>query len=312
MENATELDAIWPSLPYEGWAETCETLHMWTQIVGKVRLALSPPENQWWGVALYVTTRGLTTSPMPYEERTVQIDFDFIDQVLIVSTSTGEVRAMALAPKTVASFYREFMGILGSLKIDVQINQVPSEVPDPIPFGQDTKHAAYDREGAFRFWQVLVQVDRLMKIFRCEFMGKCSPVHFFWGSFDMAVTRFSGRKAPPRPGADAITHEGYSHEVSSCGFWPGSQLFKHAAFYSYMAPEPNGFQNAAVHPDTAFYNQGTNGFILLYEDVRKAADPDAMVLDFFQSTYDAGADLARWDRVALERNFGQLKDIKAG
>lgn len=313
MENAgKKCSEVWPGLPYEEWAETRETLHMWTQIVGKVKLALCPPVNHWWDVTLYVTARGLTTSSMPYEDRTFQIDFDFVEQALFIATSGGDLRVMALAPKSVASFYGEFMDLLRSLAIDVQINTTPSEIPNPIPFDQDDKHASYDREKAWQFWRALVQVDRVMKIFRGEFIGKCSPVHFFWGGFDMAVSRFSGRRAPPRPEADAITREGYSHEVSSCGFWPGSDDFKQAAFYSYMAPEPKGFDSAAVDPTSAFYNRGTNGFILPYEDVRNATDPDAMILDFFQSTYDAGADLAQWDRVALERNFGQLKDIKAG
>lgn len=312
MENMRDDSNVWPILPYSQWSDTCETLHMWTQIVGKIRLALCPPVNHWWDVALYVTARGLTTSPMPYDERVFQIDFDFIDQALYVHTSAGESRIMALAPKSVANFYAELMSILRSLKIDVQINPIPCEVPHPTPFNEDTTHASYDGAFAKRFWRVLVQVDRLMKIFRSEFMGKCSPVHFFWGSFDMAVSRFSGRCAPPRPEADAITREGYSHEVYSCGFWPGSELFDKAAFYSYMAPEPEGFKTASIQPGTAYYNSGTNGYILLYEDVRKAVDPDVMVLDFFQSTYDAGADLAQSDRHSLERNFGQIKEIRAG
>lgn len=312
MKHADGKATTWPSLPYEEWAATCETLHMWTQIVGKIKLALCPPVNHWWDVALYVTARGLTTSAVHYEDRTFQIDFDFVEHALVIATSAGDVRTMALAPKSVASFYGEFMEILRSLAIDVTINTRPSEIPAPVAFDQDRRHASYDREQAWRFWRVLTQVDRLMKIFRSEFIGKCSPVHFFWGSFDMAVSRFSGRRAPARPQADVITREGYSHEVSSCGFWPGSEAFKHAAFYAYIAPEPAGFASAAVRPSSAFYNRGTNGFVLLYEDVIKAANPDAAVLDFFQSTYDAGANLAHWDREALERDFGQLKGAKAG
>lgn len=311
MENARDDSNVWPSLPYDRWSDTCETLHMWTQMVGKISLALCAPVNQWWEVGLYVTARGFTTPLMPYEDRAFQIDFDFIDQALYVRTSMGETRIMALAPKSVASFYTELMDILNSLKIDVPINPVPSEVPHPIPFDKDTTHASYDGLYARRFWEVLVQVDRLMKIFRSGFVGKCSPVELFWGSLDMAVSRFSGRRAPPRPGADAITREAYGDEVSSCGFWPGSESFEKAAFYSYMAPEPKGFKTASIQPDVAYYNPGTGGYILLYEDVRKAADPDTMVLEFFQSTYDAGADLAKWDRKALERNFGQIKQTEA-
>ena len=294
-------ESIWPSLPLDAWKKTYATLHMWTQVVGKLRLKLSPFVNHWWNTAFYVSTRGLRTSPIPCGNRTFELEFDFLAHILFIRTSEGQYRAMPLAPRSVADFYQELMGHLRSLGIDVQIDVMPREVPDPIPFDKDTKHASYDREYAQRFWRILLQADRLFHIFRSGFVGKCSPVHFFWGSFDLTVSRFSGRTAPPRPNADHITQLGYSHEVASVGFWPGSGNILEPAFYSYIAPEPIGFSQSRVEPAQAFYNPPTLGFILRYEDVRQSADPDQAVLKFCQSTYEAGADLARWDRAQLER-----------
>jgi hypothetical protein len=292
---------VWPTLPLAEWKETYATLHMWTQIVGKVRRVLSPKINHWWQVPLYVTSRGLTTLRIPYEERAFQIDFDFIDHRLLVSTSDGDTRTLALAPRSVADFYEELMGTLRSLRMEVSITARPDEVPDPIPFAEDRAHASYDADYANRFWRILVQTDRVFAEFRSRFIGKCSPVHFFWGSFDLAVTRFSGRRAPERPEADSITREAYSHEVISHGFWPGSGNVQFPAFYSYTAPEPAGLPEAKIRPDSAYYNPETSGFILPYDDVRLSASPDEMLIDFLQSTYEAGANLAHWDRVSLER-----------
>ncbi len=291
----------WPSLPLEEWKETYATLHMWTQIVGKIRLVQSPLVNHWWQVPLYVSARGLTTSTIPYKERTFEIDFDFIDHQLLIRTSDGSKKTMALAPRSVADFYQELMATLRSLEIEVEIRARPDEVPDPIPFAEDHVHAAYDPEYANRFWRILVQTDRVFEEFRSRFIGKCSPVHFFWGSFDLAVTRFSGRRAPEREGADSITREAYSHEVISHGFWPGSGNIQQAAFYSYTAPEPPGLPQEKILPTSAFYNPETGGFVLPYDDVRQAASPDEMLMDFLQSTYEAGANLAKWDRSSLER-----------
>ena len=291
----------WPSLPLEEWKETYATLHMWTQIVGKIRLVQSPPVNHWWQVPLYVSARGLTTSTIPSDTRTFEIDFDFIDHQLIIRTSDGSQKTLPLAPRTVADFYKELMTTLRSLEIEVEIRAIPDEVPDPIPFAEDRVHAAYDPEYANRFWRILVQADRVFEEFRARFIGKCSPVHFFWGSFDLAVTRFSGRRAPEREGADSITREAYSHEVISHGFWPGSGNIQEAAFYSYTAPEPTGLPQAKVRPEGAFYNPETGGFILPYDVVRQAASPDETLLEFLQSTYEAGANLAKWDRASLER-----------
>ena len=292
---------IWPSLPLDEWKDTYATLHMWTQIVGKIRLAQSPKINHWWQVPLYVSARGLTTSPIPYQTRTFQIDFDFIDHQLLINTSDGISKTIALEPRSVADFYGELMATLRSLEIEIKISARPDEVPDPIPFAEDHTHAAYDPEYANRFWRILVQADRIFEEFRSRFIGKCSPVHFFWGSFDLAVTRFSGRRAPEREGADAITREAYSHEVISHGFWPGSGNVSAPAFYSYTAPEPAGLPQAAIRPERAFYNPETSGFILLYDDVRRAASPDEALMEFLQSTYEAGANLAQWDRASLER-----------
>jgi hypothetical protein len=292
---------IWPSLPLEEWKETYATLHMWTQIVGKIRLVQSPLVNHWWQVPLYVSARGLTTSPIPYEARSFEIEFDFIDHQLNITTSEGIKKSLALVPQSVAAFYKELMATLRSLEIVVEIRARPDEVPDPIPFAEDEAHASYDPEYANRCWRILVQADRVFKEFRSRFIGKCSPVHFFWGSFDLAVTRFSGRPAPAREGADSITREAYSHEVISHGFWPGSGNIQAPAFYSYTAPEPPGLPQAAIRPASAFYNPETSGFVLLYEDVRQADSPDETLMDFLQSTYEAGANLAKWDRPSLER-----------
>ena len=295
----------WPSLPFNEWRETCATLHMWTQVVGKVRLAQAPHVNHWWQVPLYVTTRGLTTSPIPYGERTFQVDFDFQGHRLLIETTGGDSREMELAPRTVADFYREFMSALRSLGLEVKIWTTPVEVADPVPFEEDETHAAYDAEYAGRFWRVLVQADRVLHKFRSRFVGKCSPVHFFWGSFDLALTRFSGRPAPPHPGApgvaDSITREAYSHEVSSAGFWPGGEALPEPIFYAYAYPEPEGFKDYSARPGEAYYNADFREFVLPYEAVRRAADRDRTLLEFLQSTYEAAAELGRWDRAALER-----------
>jgi len=292
---------VWPELPLEEWKDTYATLHMWTQIVGKVRLAQSPMENHWWQVPLYVTARGLTTSAIPYRHKTFEIDFDFITHNLLINVSDGTTKSIPLAPRSVADFYREVMDALRSLGIEVKIYTTPVEIPDPIPFTEDHAHASYDPEYANRFWRILVQADRVFKEFRGRFIGKSSPVHFFWGSFDLAVTRFSGRRAPEREGADAITREAYSHEVISHGFWPGSGAMKEAAFYSYTAPEPKGLSEEIIRPSGAFYSREMSEFILPYDAVRQASAPEEALTEFLQSTYEAGARLANWDRRALER-----------
>jgi hypothetical protein len=294
----------WPPLPYAAWRETCQTLHLWTQIVGKVRLELSPHLNHWWEVPLYVTSRGLTTSPIPYQGENFEVAFDFVDHNLAITTSSGGVKRIALMPRSVAAFYDEFFTALSALRIAVEINPLPSEVPNPIRCDQDHVHDAYDPDAVNRFWRVLVGTDTILKAYRSRFIGKASPVHFFWGGFDMALTFFSGRPAPERPGADAITREGYSFEVISCGFWPGTDQFPHAAFYSYTAPAPEGLSSAEVRPETAYYSQELGDFLLKYDDVRRAQDPAALIRDFFDSTYEAGATLAKWDRAALERPGG--------
>src|SRR5438105_11462499 len=250
-----ETAELWPSLPFEAWRDTCETLHLWMQIVGKVRMELSPFVNHWWHVTFYVTARGLTTSPIPYQDSTFEVDFDFIGHNLFIQTSEGTSKAMPLIPRSVADFYREFMEALRSLKINVTINTLPSEVANPIRCDEDDVHASYDPEYAYRFWRILVQTDRVFKAFRSQFIGKSSPVHFFWGSFDLAVTRFSGRRAPERPGADRMTREGYSHEVISCGFWPGDDRFRAPAFYSYTSPQPPGLPEASILTQEAFDGQ---------------------------------------------------------
>jgi hypothetical protein len=298
----TELAEGWPSLPLAEWRDTCDTLHMWTQIVGKVRMAFTPHINHYWNVALYVTARGLSTSLIPYQNGGFEILFDFVEHNLSIETSDGRGRTMLLRPRTVAEFYREFTSSLNSLGIAAHIHAHPDEVPDPIPFAEDVVHKSYDREYANRFWRTLVIAHNLMLEFRSRFRGKCSPVHFFWGSFDLAVTRFSGRRAPARPGADAITREAYSDEASSVGWWPGSGEITDAAFYAYMAPEPAGLGESKVRPQTAFYDSKLHEFFLRYEDARRAANPRQDVLDFFQSSYDAGAQLAHWERSVLENN----------
>jgi hypothetical protein len=292
---------VWPELPLEAWQDTYATLHMWTQIVGKVRMALSPRVNHWWQVAFYVNARGLTTSAIPYGDGDFEIQFDFIEHELIIQTSWGASKTMELEPRSVAEFYAEFMAALRSLGIEVKIWTMPCEVPNPVRFEKDTQHASYDREYAHRFWRILVLCDIVFKEFRAGFIGKDSPVHFFWGSLDLCVTRFSGRRAPERPGADAVTREAYSHEVISAGFWPGGGDVKGAAFYAYAAPEPAGFAAEKVKPAAAFYHPGMKEFLLMYDDLRAAPSPREALLSFLQSTYEAGADLARWDRKELER-----------
>jgi len=301
----------WPSLPLESWKDTCATLHMWTQIVGKVRLALTPLVNHWWNVPLYVSSRGLTTSAIPYRSAAFEIWFDFIDHQLVLQTSDGSRKTLPLAPRSVADFYQEFTRMLLSSGIEVKVWRMPVEIPNPIPFDEDQVHASYDREAVQKFWRILLSVQCVFDDFRSRFIGKCSPVHFFWGSFDLAVTRFSGRRAPARPGADSITLEAYSHEVSSVGFWPGSGTITDAAFYSYAAPEPEGLRNASVRPAAAHYDTQLSEFILMYDEVRSAASPGAALLDFCQSTYEAEATLAKWDRDALEKTAGTVLNKSA-
>ena len=293
---------VLPELPLEAWQNTYGTLHMWTQIIGKLRLALSPLINHWWEVPLYVNARGLTTSAIPYEDEIFEVQFDFIDHQLTIQTSGGSSKSMPLRAESVADFYAKFMSALKSLGIEVKIWTMPVEVANPIPFERDTHHASYDPEYAQRFWQILIFCDTVFKEFRSRFIGKDSPVHFFWGSFDLCVTRFSGRRAPERPGADPVTREAYSHEVISAGFWPGGGEIKGAAFYAYAAPEPAGFAQQSVQPSAAFYHPNLHEFLLMYDDVRKAASPREALLSFLQSTYEAGANLAQWDRKELERS----------
>jgi len=292
------IDEDWPALPLKEWEATYRTLHMWTQIVGKIRLALAPLENHFWNVALYVNTRGLTTSPIPYGGRTFEIQFDFVHHRLELRTADHE-RAFALSPKSVAAFYRDLMTLMHAVGIKVHINPKPQEVPNPILFDQDETHASYDPVYAYRLWRVLRSTDIVLKEFRARFIGKSSPVHFFWGSFDLCCTRFCGRSAPPRKGV--ITSESYSHECSSVGWWPGGGDVSGPAFYAYTAPEPAGCGAQAIRPKSAFYQDKLREFVLMYDDVRKAASPRAEILEFAQSTYEAGADLAGWDRKALER-----------
>ena len=291
----------WPALPLEAWKDTCDTLHMWTQIVGKIRLKLTPHLNHWWEVPLYLTSRGLTTTPIPSGDCTFDVTFDFIDHALIFQTSEGRTETLPLRPQAVADFYHDVMATLRGLAIDVKIWTMPSEQQAPIRFEEDRQHASYDAAYAHRFWRILLRVDGIFKEFRARFIGKASPVHFFWGSFDLAVTRFSGRRATAREGADIITREGYSHEVSSCVFWPGSGSLTGPAFFSYAWPEPPGFKDARIRPTPASYSTEFSGFLLPYDDVRSAADPRATVLEFLQSTYEAAATLGRWDRENLER-----------
>jgi hypothetical protein len=305
----------WPSLPLEAWSETFATLHMWLQIAGKIRLVQSPWINHAWHAAFYVTARGLTTSPIAHGAGSFAIDFDFVDHRLIVRSSSGDSGALALEPQSVAAFYTRLMAEMERLGLPVKIYPRPNEVEDPIRFDQDETHRAYDGEYAQRFWRILVQADRVFKEFRTRFIGKCSPVHLFWGAADLAVTRFSGRPAPRHPGGvpnlpDWVTREAYSHEVSSCGFWPGGGALPYPVFYSYAYPEPAGFPEAPVQPDAAFYSADFREFILPYDAVRQAESPDAMLLDFLQTTYEAAANLAHWDRAALERSHDP-RDLKS-
>ncbi len=291
----------WPALPLEQWKDTYATLHMWTQIVGKVRLALTPLINHWWNVPLYVNARGLTTSTIPYRDRPFELRFDFLDHQLVLQASDGSSITLPLVNMSVADFYSEVVRMLHSEGVQAKIWRMPVEVPNPIAFDEDRVHATYDAEAVERFWKILLNVQGVFDVFRSGFVGKCSPIHFFWGSFDLALTRFSGRRAPERPGADRITREAYSHEASSVGFWPGGGNVTGAAFYSYMAPEPPGLRDWAVRPAAARYDPQLGEFLLMYDDVRSSASPAAMLLEFCQSTYEAGATLARWDRSALER-----------
>jgi len=297
---------VWPPLPRTAWADTCATLHMWTQVVGKVRLALAPPSNHWWHVTLKPTPRGLTTGPMPFADgRSFEMSFDFVKHLLVIATSDGTGATLPLSPRSVAEFYADVMARLNDLGIRVRIWPMPVEVPSPIRFDLDREHHSYDPIWVERWWRVLSRTADVFEEFRGRFIGKSSPPHFFWGSFDLAVTRFSGRRAPDRPGADAITREAYSHEVISAGFWPGGGAVADAAFYAYAAPEPAGFQTARVQPPAAFYSRDLNEFILMYDAVRTAETPRVRLLEFLQSTYEAGASLGAWPRRELERE-GQL------
>jgi hypothetical protein len=305
--------AFWPDLDYARWRDTAITLQLWTQIVGKVRMSLTPWVNHSWSVPLYVTARGLGTSPIPAGREIVELDFDFIDQQLRFRTSAGATRALALKPQTVATFYRDVMGTLNELGIAAQIDDMPNEMPNPIRFPDDEVHRAYDAAAAHDFWRALIQADRLFKLFRSSFLGKASPVHFFWGSFDLAVTRFSGRRAPPHPGGvphlpDAVVREAYSHEVSSAGFWPGNDMFPKAAFYSYAYPEPPGYRAPTVAGGA--FEPALGEFILPYDTVRRAADPDKLVLDFLETTYEAAAACGGWDRPALDCALGQAGKVR--
>lgn len=293
-------DTRWPALPYDDWKDTCTTLHMWMQVVGKVALAQAPPLNHSWGVTLHVTPRGLSTRTLPYGARSFAIGFDFIDHRLEIHASDGETRTLALQPRTVADFYRELMAALDAMGLPVRIWPVAVEVPDPIRLDRDIVHRSYDPEYANRFWRILAQAERVFTATQCGFVGKCSPAHFFWGSFDLAVTRFSGRRAPPRTGP-AFERDAYSHEVISHGFWPGSGMLPEPAFYAYAVPSPDGLQDASVQPDAAYYHRELGEFILPYEAVRRSATPDQALRAFVDSTYAQAADLGRWDRAALDR-----------
>jgi hypothetical protein len=292
---------VWPALAWDEWKDTAATLHMWTQIVGKTRLALTPLVNHWWNVPLYVTARGLSTAAMPYQGHLLEIEFDFLQHRLDARMSDGSSASMELRPQSVAAFYREYLDLLQSLGVEVNINPMPVELADPISFPEDDHNAAYDKEAVNRFWTILRNVDTGLAVFRSRFQGKSSPVHFFWGSFDLAVTRFSGKTAPARPDADKITQEAYSHEVISAGFWPGNGGFGTPAFYCYAAPEPPGLKAKRIEPAGAFYSPELNEFLLRYDDVRQSEAPEQTLLAFLQSSYDAAADLAHWDRASLER-----------
>jgi hypothetical protein len=302
----TQEAEAWPVLSYPEWKDTYATLHLWSQVVGKLRLVQTPWVNHSWHVVYYVTSRGLTTSPIPNGPGSFQIDFDFVEHRLQIETSEGNFAALPLRPMTVADFYREVMAKLAEVGVAARIRTMPSEIPDAIPFDQDTQHKSYDAAQAHRFWRALSQADRVLKKFRAGFLGKNSPVHFFWGGFDLAVTRFSGRTAPPHPGGiphlpDWVAKEAYSHEVSSAGFWPGGEMLPETVFYSYAYPEPPGYNTTPVRPSAGRWDPTLREFILPYDEVRRAADPDAMLLEFLQSTYEAAADCAHWDRAALER-----------
>jgi hypothetical protein len=308
------MTATWPALPYAEWKDSCATLHLWTQIVGKIRLARAPWLNHSWHVALYLTARGLTTSPIPDRGGSFQIDFDFIDHVLWLRAG-DRVRQIALRPMTVADFYRDAIQSLSDLGVAVRINEMPNEIPDAIPFSRDRVHAAYDPDAARRFWRILLASHDVFTHFRTGFLGKASPVHFFWGSFDLAVTRSSGRRAPRHPGGvpnlpDAVAQEAYSHEVSSAGFWPGGGAIDYPAYYSYAYPMPEGFAAAGVQPPAAFWSTELGEFVLPYDAVRTAAEPRRVLLDFLQSTYDAAADLGKWDRPALECALGTPRVVR--
>lgn len=303
---------VWPELPYEAWKEMCLTLQLWTQIAGKIRLRQTPWLNHSWHVVLYVSSRGLTTSPIPYADRTFQLDFDFLDHMLWVSTSDGGRGRVALRPRSVADFYADLMRSLSALGIEIHINELPNEIPNAIRFSEDDVHASYDGEFAQRFWRILVQSARVLDRFRTSFIGKCSPVHFFWGSFDLAVTRFSGRPASPLPSGSgsvpnmpaSVVLDAYSHEVSSAGFWPGGQGVDDPAFYSYAAPSPPGFDKAAVRPAQAFWSRDLNQYLLPYDAVRTAGEPEETLMEFLISTYEAAASAGNWDRAALECPLG--------
>ena len=307
-ETRVSQETAWPSLPLSAWEDTYATLHRWTQVVGKTRLALSPMENHYWHVALYTTARGLTTSPMPHGDRLLQVDLDFLDHTLLARTSDSETRTIALEPKSVADFYAEYLDLLRSLGVDARIRPMPNEIPDAVPFPEDRTHASDDRRAAHDCWRALAQADRVFKRFRNRFLGKQSPVHFWWGSFDLACTRFSGRTAPPHPGGvpnlpDRVTRESYSHECTSAGWWPGTKGSPVAepAFYAYAYPEPAGCPEAPIAPEGARYDMALHEWVLPYEVVRRAADPDRALLEFLQSAYEIVARLGGWDRAALER-----------
>jgi len=302
MARTATSENVWPELDWAQWSDTADTLHMWTQIVGKTRLALSPLQAHWWNVPLYVSARGLSTAAMPYGDEMLEIEFDFVSHVLLYRLSTGAELATPLRSQSVAEFYAEYTRSLAALGVSVDIWPVPVELKTPIPFAEDTQHATYDADAAHRFWRVLTRVDQIFQRFSAKFIGKLSPVHFFWGSFDLAVTRFSGQIAPPRADADPITREAYSHEVISAGFWPGNGGFGAAAFYCYAAPAPAGLAAAKIRPATAAYNAALGEFLLKYEDLLAEDDPDAALMEFLQSTYEVAADLAKWDRASLERS----------
>ena len=310
-----ETNEQWPELPYAAWKDTAATLQLWTQIVGKIRLALTPWLNHSWHVTLRVSARGLITPVIPAGERALQIEFDFIDHVLWLRSSDGHIRQLMLKPMTVAEFYADVLQVLAQLGIEARIDGRPNEIPDALAFADDTTHASYDHDYANRFWRVLLATHGVFSQFRTAFLGKTSPVHFFWGSFDLAVTRFSGRGAPPHPGGipalpDAVVREAYSHEVSSAGFWPGGGPIDYAAFYSYAYPAPEGFGAAVARPDAAFFSKALGEFILPYDAVRGARDPGAALMEFLQSTYEAAADLGKWDRRALECEIGQPRRVR--